>query len=98
MSVFRLSFFRSRLRSSARSLGDNLRRFTLVFTRVPDYVKIGSSGGEITIVVPRGSTSYHIKSTPSGGAYSAAVPTNNASRHSIQVDSGGGNISIAEAS
>jgi hypothetical protein len=71
---------------------------TLVFTRVPDYVKIGSSGGEITIVVPRGSTSYHIKSAPSGGEYSASVPTNNASHHTIQVDSGGGNISIAEAS
>ena len=71
---------------------------TLVFTAVPDYVKVGSSGGDITIVVPRGSASYHIKSTLSGGAYSATVPTNNASRHTIQVDSGGGNISIAEAS
>jgi hypothetical protein len=71
---------------------------TLVFTAVPDYVKVGSSGGDITIVVPRGSTSYHIKSTLSGGDYSASVPTNNASRHAIQVDSGGGNISIAEAS
>jgi hypothetical protein len=49
-------------------------------------------------VVPRGSTSYHIKSTLSGGDYSASVPTNDASRHAIQVDSGGGNISIAEAS
>ena len=71
---------------------------TLVFTKVPDYVKIGSSGGEITIVVPSGNASYHIKSTLSGGAYSASVPTNNASRHTIQVDSGGGNISITEAS
>ena len=71
---------------------------TLVFTAVPDYVKIGSSGGDITIVVPRGHTSYHIKSTLSGGDYSASVPTNDASRHTIQVDSGGGNVSITEAS
>jgi hypothetical protein len=71
---------------------------TLVFTRVPDYVKIGSSGGEITIVVPRGSTSYHIKSTPSGGDNSVSVPTSNTSGHTIQVDSGGGNINITEAS
>jgi len=71
---------------------------TLVFTAVPDYVKVGSSGGDITIVVPRGNTSYHIKSTPSGGDYSASVPPNNASRHTIQVDSGGGNINITEAS
>ena len=71
---------------------------TLVFTAVPDYVKVNSSGGDITIVVPRGPASYHVKSTLSGGDYSASVPTNNASRRTIQVDSGGGNISIAEAS
>jgi DUF4097 and DUF4098 domain-containing protein YvlB len=71
---------------------------TLVFTEVPDYVKVGSSGGDITIVVPRGNTSYDIKSTASGGDYHALVPVNLASRHTIQVDSGGGNISIAEAS
>ena len=75
--------------------GDNA---TLVFTTVPDYVKIGSSGGDITIVVPRGHTCYHIKSTLSGGDYSASVPTNEASRHTIQVDSGGGNVNITEAS
>jgi hypothetical protein len=70
---------------------------TLVFTKVPDYVKVGSSGGDITIVVPRGNASYAIKSHASGGGYSAQVPTNDASPHTIQVDSGGGNISIAEA-
>ena len=71
---------------------------TLVFTTVPDYLKIGSSGGDITIVVPRGTTSYAIKSNASGGDYHALVPTNDASRHTIQVDSGGGNINITEAS
>jgi hypothetical protein len=71
---------------------------TLVFTAVPDYVKVSSSGGDIAIVVPHGNTSYAIKSTSSGGDYGATVPTNDASRHTIRVDSGGGNISIAEAS
>jgi hypothetical protein len=71
---------------------------TLVFTAVPDYVKVGSSGGDITIVVPRGNTSYHIKSNPSGGDNSASVPTSTTSSHTIQVDSGGGNINITEAS
>ena len=66
--------------------------------QVPDYLKISSSGGDITIVLPRGSTSYAIKSNASGGDYSASVPINDASRHTIQVDSGGGNVSIAEAS
>jgi hypothetical protein len=71
---------------------------TLVFTAVPDYVKVNSSGGDITIVVPRGSTSYAIKSNASGGDFGNSVPTNDASRHVIQVDSGGGNISIAKPS
>ena len=71
---------------------------SLVFTQVPEYVKVSSSGGDITIVVPRGNTSYAIKSNASGGDYRSTVPTNDASRHAIQVDSGGGNISIAEAS
>jgi hypothetical protein len=71
---------------------------TLVFTAVPDSVKVSSGGGDITIVVPRGSTSYSIKSDASGGDFSAQVPKNDASRHTIQVDSGGGNISITEAS
>jgi hypothetical protein len=70
---------------------------TLVFTAVPDYVKISSSGGNITIVVPGGNASYAITSNASGGYYHSTVPTNDASRHRIQVDSGGGNISIAKA-
>jgi hypothetical protein len=72
---------------------------TLVFTKVPDYVKIDSGGGDISIVLPPGTASYHITSHASGGDYSApGVPTNDASRHLIQVSSGGGNISIAEPS
>jgi hypothetical protein len=86
----------SSLHVTADSGGGNV---TLVFITVPDYVNVGSSGGDITIVVPHGTTSYHIKSNASGGDYGASgVPTNDASRHLIQVDSGGGNISIAEAS
>ena len=95
------------------STGSGGGNVTLVFTAVPDYVKVSSSGGDITIVVPRGSASYAIKSTErrrlqrlvpsiksnaSGGDYHASVPNNDAARHTIQVDSGGGNISIAEAS
>ena len=71
---------------------------TLVFTAVPEYVKISSSGGDITIVVPNGNASYAITSNASGGDYHSTVPTNDASPNSIQVDSGGGNISIAEVS
>jgi Putative adhesin len=80
------------------STGSGGGNVTLVFTSVPDYVKVSSSGGDITIVVPRGSASYAIKSHAGGGDFGALVPKNEAARHIIQVDSGGGNISIAEAS
>ena len=70
-----------------------------MFTQVPDYVKVSSSGGDITIVLPRGNTSsYAITHDSGGGDYRPSVPINNASPHKITVDSGGGNISIAEAS
>jgi hypothetical protein len=71
---------------------------SLVFTQVPDDLRISSSGGDITIVLPHGSTSYAIQSNAGGGDYHASVPTNDASGHKIKLDSGGGNISIAEAS
>jgi hypothetical protein len=81
------------------STGSGGGNVTLVFTAVPDYVKVSSSGGDISIVLPPGTTSYHIKSNASGGDYGAAgVPTNDASRHLIQVASGGGNIRLAVAS
>jgi len=71
---------------------------SLVFTQVPDDLKISSSGGDVTMVLPRGSTSYAIQSNAGGGDYHASVPTNDASGHKIKLDTGGGNISIAEAS
>src|SRR5207302_9258757 len=61
---------------------------TLVFTKVPDYVKVSSSGGNITIVVPRGPTSYATKSQASGGDYRARVPTSDACRDALRVGSG----------
>jgi hypothetical protein len=77
------------------STGSGGGNVTLVFTSVPDYVKVSSSGGDITIVVPRGSASYAIKSKAGGGDFGASVPKNDAARHIILVDSGGGNISIS---
>ena len=71
---------------------------SLVFTQVPDDVRISSSGGDVTIVLPHGSTSYAIQSNAGGGDYHASVPTNDASGHKIKLDTGGGNISIAQAS
>jgi hypothetical protein len=72
---------------------------TFVFTRAPVDLNIHSDGGDITIVLPHGSTAYAITHTTDGGDYSALVPTtDSASGHTITVYSGGGNVRIAEAS
>jgi hypothetical protein len=80
------------------TLGSGGGDVSLVFTAVPDYVKVDSSGGDVTIVVPHRDAGYAIKSNADGGDYHGSVPVNDASGHTIQVDSGGGDISIAEAS
>lgn len=79
---------------TAYSGGGNV---TLAFTRAPEDLTIGSSGGDITVILPRGSTRYSISYNASGGDYSATVPTGRQAGHAIRVDSGGGNIRIAEA-
>jgi len=71
---------------------------SLVFTQVPDDVRISSSGGDVTIVLPHSSASYAIQSNGGGGDYHASVPTNDASSHKIKLDTGGGNVSITEVS
>ncbi len=70
---------------------------TLVFTKVPTYLDITSSGGDINVVLPHGTTQYAVSSQTGGGDYSALVPVNMSSRHTITVNSGGGNVSIAES-
>lgn len=71
---------------------------TLVFTTPPASLNITSSGGDVSVLLPRGSTRYDISSTTSGGDYGATVPTGSSPAHKITVNSGGGNVSIAEAS
>ena len=81
-------------RVTTESGGGNV---TLVFTRVPAYLNIASSGGDISIVLPPGNTPYAITYHTEGGNYSAPVPTSGSSSHTINVDSGGGNVSIAQS-
>jgi len=69
---------------------------SLTFTRVPANIDIGSSGGDITIVLPRGATEYAISHSTAGGDYGASVPANKFAAHKITVRSGGGDVSIIE--
>jgi hypothetical protein len=71
---------------------------TLTFTRVPATVDITSSGGDITIVLPRGATEYAISEDTAGGDYSNTVPRNDAAADKITVHSGGGNVKITRPS
>jgi len=79
---------------TVKSGGGNV---TLTFTKVPQNIDLDTSGGDISIVVPRGSTQYAIDETTSGGDYGASVPTNDLAANKITVKSGGGNVSITEA-
>jgi putative adhesin len=71
---------------------------TLTFTKVPANVHIVSSGGDVTIVLPRGRTQYAVSVVTEGGDYTASplVSVNQAAASRISVDSGGGNVSITK--
>jgi len=77
------------------SSGGNI---TLVFAKTPAKLEITSGGGDITVLVPHGTTTYHITGSADGGNDSESVPTSSLSRNTINVESGGGDITIAEAS
>ncbi len=81
-------------RVTTESGGGNV---TLAFTGVPVNLNISSDGGDITILLPRGSTRYAITYNTDGGDYSAQVPVSSSSRNTINVQSGGGNVSVAES-
>jgi hypothetical protein len=71
----------------------------IVFTRVPRDVQVSTDGGNVTIVVPAGSTQYHVTaSTDGGNVDDSAFPTNSSSPDQITATSGGGDITIREAS
>ncbi len=81
-------------RVTTESGGGNV---TLAFTGVPVNLNVISDGGDITILLPHGSTRYAITYNTDGGDYSAPVPVSSSSRNAIDVQSGGGNVSIAES-
>jgi hypothetical protein len=70
---------------------------TLTFTKVPANIDVGSSGGDINIVLPHGTTEYAISYSTAGGDYGASVPTNKFATDKISVRSGGGDVRITEA-
>jgi len=72
-------------------------KITVVFTSVPTNVKVNTDGGNITIVVPPGSTHYNLTEDTDGGTTSGRVPTDSSSPNVITATSSGGNISVSES-
>ena len=81
-------------RTTATSGGGNI---TVVFTSVPTNVEVNTDGGNITIVVPRGTTHYNLTEHTDGGSTSGTVPTDSSSPNVITATSGGGNISVSQS-
>jgi hypothetical protein len=67
---------------------------TVVFTKVPDLVRISDSSGNITLVLPPGPTAYRVSASTSSGSTSITVPKSATSPHVISVTDQSGNITI----
>jgi len=67
---------------------------TLTFTKVPDQVHVDNGSGNVTLVLPPGTTQYRVNATTDSGGRLVTVPTNTASPHVITVSDGSGNVSI----
>jgi hypothetical protein len=69
---------------------------TVVFTKVPDLVKISDSSGNIKLVFPPGPTAYRVSASTSSGQTSVNVPQSPTSPHVVSVTNQSGNITIAQ--
>ena len=67
---------------------------TLTFTKVPDRVRVDNGSGNVTLVLPPGSTQYQVNAVTDSGGRIVTVPINSASPHVITVSDGSGDISI----
>ena len=67
---------------------------TVVFTKVPDLVRISDSSGDIRLVLPPGPAFYRVSASTSSGSTSIDVPKSPTSPHVIAVTNQSGNITI----
>jgi Putative adhesin len=66
------------------------------FAGVPRDVHVDTSGGNITLVLPRGTTMYHVIAHTDGGNVTDSLPQDLHSSNEITATSGGGNITILQ--
>lgn len=68
------------------------------FTSPPRDVDVSTSGGSITLVLPRDATKYQVNAHTDGGEVNDSVNQDGQSKNQITAASGGGNITISYAS
>lgn len=67
---------------------------TLVFTKVPSYVRVTDDSGNVTLILPPGRTLYRVDASTSSGNRVVGVPTSSVSPYRIIVTDGSGDITI----
>ena len=67
---------------------------SVVFTKVPDQVRISDSSGDIRLVLPPGPATYRVSTSASSGSTSINVPQSLTSPHVISATDQSGNITI----
>ena len=71
---------------------------TVALTQVPQNLQITTEGGNVTVILPLGSTTYNI-STPDNQGGNVSYPqslVSSTSTHKVTIDSGGGDITISQ--
>jgi len=69
---------------------------TVVFTKIPDLVRISDSSGNIKLVLPPGPTAYRVSASTASGQTSIGVPQSPASPHVVSVSDASGDITISQ--
>jgi hypothetical protein len=62
-----------------------------------EFATVPGNGGNITIIVPRGTTQYDVNASSAGGTVTDSLSVNTSSPHTITATTGGGNITLREA-
>jgi DUF4097 and DUF4098 domain-containing protein YvlB len=82
------------LSAAAVTASNNSGDITLRFTTVPRQVTVNDSFGNVTLILPAGSTAYQVHTHNSFGNTNVRVPTNPTGRHVIRVTNNSGDITI----
>ena len=72
---------------------------TLAFTQVPSSLVITAQGGNVTVILPPGNTTYALSLPGTQGgnvSYPSSLISSKSTTHKITIDSGGGDITISQ--